>query len=212
VVQAFANDVPEGLLRGDFLDVAVVKNKLITVKIDSNATPIASVLTAGLDQITDIPPPAGLSKLPGAARVAVGENMFFDLNGNGQADVSESGVPLELFDLAVVSSGALTDGCPTSSVPCGELDVVDLSPLTLGHGGSVRVIARIPMPGPPSACRSIQQSSRVRRDPRTGARGRRPQPSPVRPEDGHHREGLADANNDGRDDRVLRIIARTTSC
>jgi len=210
VVQAFANDVPEGLLRGDFLDVAVVKNKLITVKIDSNATPIASVLTAGLDQITDIPPPAGLSKLPGAARVAVGENMFFDLNGNGQADVSESGVPLELFDLAVVSSGALTDGCPTSSVPCGELDVVDLSPLTLGHGGSVRVIARIPMPGPAFSMQVDPTKQLVYVE----IRGQGLAVVDLSHllfvlKTGTTEKGLADANNDGRDDRVLRIIART---
>jgi len=61
----------------------------------------------------------------------------------------------ELFDVAVVSSGPLTDGCPTAAVPCGRLYVVDVSSLTdlASFHHDLRVISQIPLPGRPSVSR-----------------------------------------------------------
>jgi hypothetical protein len=210
VVQAFATNVPEGLLRGDFLDVGVVKNKVIAVKTDSSSNPVVSMLTAGLGQITDIPPPVGLSKLPAVARVAVGENMFFDLNGNGTADVDATGVAVELFDLVVVSSGPLTVGCPTATVPCGEIYVADVSPLTLNHAGSPRIVARIPMPGPAFSMQVDPVAKLVYVEVRGVGLAIVDLSNLLIPlKSGTTAQGLGDLDNNGRDDRILRVIART---
>ncbi|MGE5245125.1 MAG: PKD domain-containing protein [Betaproteobacteria bacterium] len=211
------NRAPDGLVRGDYVDVAVLKNQVAAVGRDVQTnSPRLTMFTGQLGHLLDIPPPPppGLSALNGAARVAVAENVIFDIDGDGNVGAAEdqdqdsTKAVDELFDLALVSSGPRYSDCP-GAPPCGELYVVDLSSQTdLAHPGGVRILDTIPLPGSPFSV----QIDPVARRAYVEIRGKglavvdlsyllgilRGTPGPG---------GFVDANDDGLDDRVLSIIS-----
>ena len=153
-------------MRGDYLDVGVVKNSVVATGRDSANEFRLSMFTGQLGHIIDIPPPPppGLTALGGAARVGVGEDFVFDVDGDGNlgpaedADSDPTTARQELFDLAIVSSGPLSTGCPGDAPPCGELYIVDLSSKTnLAHANTLRILDVIPLPGMPFSVRSIRR-------------------------------------------------------
>ena len=153
-----ASRAPDGLMRGDYLDVGVVKNSVVATGRDSANEFRLSMFTGQLGHIIDIPPPPppGLTALGGAARVGVGEDFVFDVDGDGNlgpaedADSDPTTARQELFDLAIVSSGPLSTGCPGDAPPCGELYIVDLSSKTnLAHADPLWILDVIPLPGMP---------------------------------------------------------------
>jgi PKD repeat protein len=208
---------PDGLLRGDYLDVGVLKNRVVATGRDNTTNEFRlSLFTGQLGHLIDIPPPPppGLTALAGAARVGVGENFTFDVDGDGRLGTAEDadGDPTtalqELFDLAIVSSGPISTGCPGDAPPCGELYVVDLSHHTdLAHAGGPRILDVIPLPGSPFSVQ-VDSSARLAY---VEIRGRgvaivdlnyllailRGSSGPL---------GFTDRNGDGVDDRVLRIV------
>jgi PKD repeat protein len=145
---------PEGFVRGDFLDVAVLKNEVVAVEHSPASGQFSLALFSA--QLTNKRPVA----LPGpASRVAVLENVLIDVDQDGRvgsaenSDEDDGGTTLkatdELFDLAVVASGPLTDCPPNTASPCGALYVADMSALTtLDHQQDRGIISRIPLPGP----------------------------------------------------------------
>jgi RHS repeat-associated protein len=157
---------PDGLVLGDFLDVAVLQNSVVAIGVPGQFAGEAGFRLLvypsnliGPVTITD-------SLLPGAiARVGTAANLVFDVDhdGNlGQAEVDDNGTgsgspdPLyaqqELFDLAAVTSGSLSEGCPANVVPCGKLYLLDLSSLTdlrTWHAIPAHYVAsQITLPGP----------------------------------------------------------------
>lgn len=209
---------PDAVKYGDFTDIAIVRNRVLAV--GAAATSGAAgvrVFSAQLDDVAALPPPVppGLSRFEGAARVATAQDVVFDLDGDGNLGLAEDqdGDPLtglqEVFDLAVVASGPLTEGC-LGAVPCGELYVIDVSSLTALRPGVPAVLTRIPLPGPAFAVQidgpgavayveirgrglgivDLSHLQRILRGEATPA-------------------GAWDANVDGVDDRLLRIVART---
>jgi PKD repeat protein len=213
---ALPTRAPDGLYRGDYTDLAVLKNEVLAVGRNAAGTPLLSLFSGQLGHLIDMPPPAplGLTALNGAARVAAASDVVFDVDGDGNVGTAEDqdndstrGAD-ELFDLALVSSGPLYSGCPAAP-PCGELYVVDLSSQTdLQHSGSPHFIDTIPLPGSPFSVQ-IDPVARVAYVEIRGLglavvdlnyllpilRGQAVA------------NGLRDANRDGQDDRVLRIIS-----
>jgi PKD repeat protein len=212
---------PDALLRGDYLDVGVMKNKVVATGRDSSTNEFKlSMFTGQLGHLIDIPPPPppGLSALAGAARVGTAEDVVFDVDGDGRlgpaedADQDPTTALQELFDLAIVSSGPITAGCPNDAPPCGELYIVDLSSQTdLAHSGGPRILDVIPLPGSPFSVQ-VDPNARLAY---VEIRGRgvaivdlnyllgviRGSSGPL---------GFTDRNGDGVDDRVLRIVATGT--
>lgn len=207
---------PDGVSPGDFTDISVLKNRVVAVGVTPTSNqPRVSVLTAQLGLVVELPPPtpAGLSGFAGAARLGTFENAVFDLDNDGrvgvdeQEDHDEVKGSDELFDLALVSSGPLSDGCGAVT-PCGELYVLDLSAHTdLAHAGGPRILDRIPLAGAPFSI-AIDGPERLAY---VELRGRgiatvdlgfllkilRGEPAG---------NGLIDANHDGQDDRVVSIF------
>lgn len=155
----------DGLYRGGFFDVAMLKNGLAAVEETPTGRGRFRLFTASLLLVDEV-------NLLQAFRVATVENLVFDLdgdgnlgtaehfdddNGDGKVDERDSIGASELFDLAVVASGGRTLGEPMG----GDLYVVDVSHLTdLAHPEAFsdpkspdnpRIIAQIPMPGAPFA-------------------------------------------------------------
>ena len=207
---------PDGVSPGDFTDLSVLKNRVVTVGVNPiSQQPRVDVLTAQLGLVTELPPPVpgGLNGFAGAARLATFEDAPFDLDNDGHIGLEEENDrdevqgSDELFDLALVASGQLTDGCAVVT-PCGELYVIDLSAHTnLAHAGGARVLDRIPLGGAPFSI-AIDATERLAY---VELRGRgiatvdlgfllkvlRGDPSG---------NGLIDANHDGQDDRVVSIF------
>lgn len=211
-----ASRAPDGLVRGDYVDVAVLKNKLMAVGRDvSTNEPRLTMFTGQLGHLLDIPPPPppGLTGLNGAARVAAAENMVFDVDGDGRvgADEDADGDPTsgrdELFDIAIVSSGSYYSGCP-GAPPCGDLYIVDVSSQTdLAHAGAPRILDVITLPGAPFSL----QIDALARLAYVEVRGRGLAVVDLSYLIGILRgtaepHGFRDSNVDGLDDRVLRII------
>ena len=149
--EAEPNRGPNGVQRGEFLDVAAIRNRVFAIEMNSAAATMS--LAAFSPQLTDKQTIA----LPGAAaRLSALESFIVDVDGDGNLGTAEEtdGDPLvaaqEIFDLAIVASGPLTSGCPAGVNPCGELYVLDVAGLTVpGHGAEPRVVSRIPVPGQP---------------------------------------------------------------
>ncbi len=157
---------PDGLVLGDFLDVAVLKNTVIAIGVPGQFAGESGFRLLVYPPNLVGPATIADSELPGAiARVGAAANMIFDVDhdGNlGQAEVGDNGTgsgspdPLsaeqELFDIAAVTSGALSDGCPTGVVPCGRLYLLDLSSQTdlqTWHSIPAHYVAsQITLPGP----------------------------------------------------------------
>ncbi len=216
-----ASRAPDALQRGDYLDVGVLKNKVVATGRDDGTNEFRlSMFTGQLGHLIDIPPPPppGLSALAGAARVGAAEDMVFDVDGDGRlgpaedADNDPTTALQELFDVAVVSSGPISAGCPGDAPPCGELYVVDLSSQTdLAHAGGPRILDVIPLPGSPFSVQ-VDPAARLAY---VEIRGRgvaivdlnylvgviRGSSGPL---------GFTDRNGDGVDDRVLRIVPTGT--
>ena len=211
------NRAPDAVVIGDFLDVAVLKNRVVAVeRVDKPGTPTTfqlRVLTAELAGVTTV-------ALPGPAfRLATGANFVYDIDRDGNVGEAEDNDndPLkatdELFDLAVVASGALTDGagCTPQNIPCGELYVVDLTPLTdLAHAGDPRVVARIPLPGEADSVQLDVEAKRAYVELRGRGLAIVDLSGLLDPlADQTTTTGLHDLNNDGRDDRVLGLTPKT---
>ena len=202
---------PDGLVRGDFLDVAVLKNLVLAIEQPQPGVFDLSFFTAQLSRDDRVALPVS------AARVAVLENFVVDVDRDGNLGTAEDqdGDPTtardELFDLALVGSGPETDGCMGTS-PCGELLVVDVSHFTdLQHpqAPNLGIIARIPLPGPAFSIQvdalaklafvevrgkglAIVDLSSLTAAIQSGT----PAPS------------FVDNNQDGVDDRVLKIVPK----
>jgi PKD repeat protein len=210
---------PDKVEYGDFLDVAVLRNRVVAIGPTLvGGEPGLRVFSAELNETAFLPPPvpAGLVRFPGLARLATAESVVIDVDGDGNlgsgedADDDPATALQEVFDLAVLSSGPISEGC-IGPAPCGELYVVDLSSTTaLLHQGPPDILARIPLPGPAFSVQ-IDGASGVAY---VEVRGRglvvvdlthlqRVLHGEAVPPD------LWDANNDGADDRILRVIART---
>jgi len=202
---------PDGLVQGDFLDVAVVKSQVAAI--EQHAATGEFTLDLFSAQLTNRLPIG----LPGpAARVAVLENLVVDIDGDGNLGTAEDDdnddttAREELFDLALVSSGPLSNCPPASPSPCGEIAVVDLSALTdLHHQVDRAVIERIPLPGPVFSIQidpdahlayaevrgrglAVIDLSHLTRAIAAGASS----------------TSIQDANNDGIDDRVLAVVPK----
>ena len=201
---------PDGFVRGDFLDVAVVKNQVAAIELDAvSGTFKLDLFSAQLTDKRSI-------VLPGpAARVAIFENMLVDVDRDGRVGSAEDndgndGISSrdELFDLALVSSGPLSS-CPANTPsPCGEIDVIDLSALTdLSHASGRGVITRIPMPGPAFSIKVDQDAAVAYVEVRGAGLVILDLTNIVKAiQDGVSPEGLRDTNGDGIDDRVLDVI------
>ncbi|MBW7885297.1 MAG: Ig-like domain-containing protein, partial [Caldilineaceae bacterium] len=143
----------DGLYRGDFYDLSVVKNLVVAGENPSSGSPKMRVFDVSLVPLEEVP-------VPRAFRVATGENFIVDLDNDGNLGAGEDNDNDtitgrdELFDLAFVTSGgrATTWGR-------GDLYVLDLSKRTdLQHPEPLRdadnlsedprIISRIPLPGP----------------------------------------------------------------
>ena len=206
---------PDGLVRGDFLDVAVLKNKIASIELDPGTGEFSLALFSA--QLTDketvplFPDPA--------ARLAVLENFLVDVDRDGRVGTAEDndqdeGTPItaldELFDLAIVGSGPLTEDCGDTT-PCGMVEAVDLSQRTdLAHASDAGVIARIPLPGPVFSIQVDRQAELAYAEVRGKGLAIIDLGS-LRPaiQTGIPADGLQDANQDGLDDRVLAIIPKT---
>ncbi|HXH06727.1 MAG TPA: PKD domain-containing protein, partial [Vicinamibacterales bacterium] len=203
---------PDGLVRGNFLDLTVLKNRLLALeRHEASGSTTLAMFGADLSRMPQV-------TLPGpAARITAVENLVFDIDGDGNLGTAENddgdGTRAidEIFDLAVVSSGPLDQGAACAQrVPCGELYVVDLSPLTsLEHAGVAAVVARIPIQGPAFGVQ-IDPNSRTAYVEIRGRGlgivdlgflldvfGRQAQAT-----------GLIDTDGNGVDDRVLRIVQK----
>ena len=210
---------PDKVEYGDFTDVAVLRNRVVAIGPTLvGGEPGLRVFSAELNQTGVLPPPVpgGLVRFPGLARLGTVESVVIDVDGDGNLGTGEDedddpGTALqEVFDLAVLSSGPISDGC-IGPAPCGELYVIDLSSETsLQHPGAPAVLARIPLPGPAFSVQ-IDGASGIAY---VEVRGR----GLVVVDLTHlqrvlHGDAvpphLWDANNDGVDDRMLRVIART---
>jgi RHS repeat-associated protein len=154
---------PDALARGEFLDLALLRTQLLAVEVDpASGQSFLDVFSPQLARVATLP-------LPGpAARVAAFEGLVADQDGDGRvlAEEEDDGdavsASAEIFDLAIVSSGAVSGvsecQAPVSGelppgvevpVPCGRLYVLDLSPYTaLAHPGQASLLAEIPMPAP----------------------------------------------------------------
>ncbi|HWQ00461.1 MAG TPA: Ig-like domain-containing protein [Vicinamibacterales bacterium] len=210
-----ASDGPDGLVRGNFLDLAVLKNRLLALERDEvSGSTTLSMFGADLSRMSQV-------TLPGpAARLTAVENFVLDIDRDGNLGAAENDdddrtlAINEIFDLAVVSSGPLDQGAACAqTVPCGELYVVDLSPLTsLEHAGVAAVVARIPIQGPAFGVQIDPHSRTAYVEIRGrglgivdlgflidvfGVFGRQAPAS-----------GLIDADGNGVDDRVLRIVRK----
>ncbi|MBX2997110.1 MAG: Ig-like domain-containing protein [Caldilineaceae bacterium] len=82
----------DGLFRGSFTDIGLVKNTLVAAEEPSNGNPRLRIFNANMVSLQEI-------YLPRAFRVATGKNLFFDVNGDGNVGAAE------IFDLAVVAGG-----------------------------------------------------------------------------------------------------------
>lgn len=147
---------PDGLYRGDYFDVAIMKNGLLAVESPTSGAERLRVFSASLFPLDTV-------NLPRAFRVAAAENLVFDWDGDGNTGLAEDTddddndgdvddddhkATDEIFDLALVSG---------SGAGGGEIYVVDVSHLTdLEHdqpltdptnSTNVRIVSRIPMPG-----------------------------------------------------------------
>ena len=207
-----ANNGPDGILRGDFLDLAVLKNRVVAVERNPAGDFALSVFAADLSRTLQVP-------LPGlASRVATVENMVFDIDGDGNLGLAEDEDtdPLaakdEIFDFAIVSSGPLSEGQGCAlSVPCGELYVIDLSAATnLAHGGAATVIARIPLQGPAFGVQVDTAGKTAYVEIRGHGLGIVDLGFLLGVLNGStHVAGLIDQDANGLDDRVLRIVAKS---
>src|SRR5581483_1209358 len=107
VIAAFdasSTHAPNAVLKSDiegvdFLDVGVVKNRVVAIEQDrQTGSSQLGVFTAELKDVKTVPLPVA------AARVGSVENFVLDLNGDGAITRDE------LFDVAIVSSGQLASG------------------------------------------------------------------------------------------------------
>lgn len=207
---------PDGVLRGDFTDLAVLKHRVLAVGPDAvSGEARLHLLSAQLARLRELPPPAppGLSHLAGAARVGAAANVVYDVDGDGRVgtpedeDEDERPAVDELFDLAIVSSGPLTEGCARVT-PCGELYVLNVSEWTLLKPNEpVEVLERIPTPGAPFSIQ-IDPLARLAYVELRGAG--------IATIDLNHllsvfsdipaTQGLLDTNDDGIDDRIVSIL------
>jgi hypothetical protein len=207
------NRAPDGLMRGDYFDVAVLKNRVLATGQNAASNEFRLTMFNGqLGHLIDLPPPPppGLAGFNGAARLGVAESVAFDVDGDGHigtAAAHDNNPAVELFDLAVVSSGPRYANC-AGSPPCGELYIVDLSANTdLGHTSGPRVLDYIPLPGAPFSV----QLDPVARLAYVEIRGRGLAVVDLTYlinvlRGGAAAPGLIDRNGDGVDDRVLRIV------
>lgn len=215
---ASTNFAPDAVQYGDFTDIAVVRNRVLAV--GANAVSGAAGIRVFSAQLADagaIPPPlpAGLARFQGAARIGTAQNVIFDVDGDGNLGLAEdqdndaTTALQEIFDLAVVASGPLTDGC-LGAVPCGELYVLDVSSVTSLRPGAPAVLSRIPLPGPAFAVQVDGRNRVIYVEIRGQGLAivdlshlqRTLQGIAVPP-------GAWDANADGLDDRLLRVFRRT---
>ncbi len=144
----------DGLFRGSFTGIGLVKNILAAAEEPNSANPRLRILNANMVSLQEI-------FLPRAFRVAVGNSLIFDVdqdgnvghaedidddNGDNRADASDRSSIDETFDLAVVAGGGQR-----------ALYVIDLShqtaldhnaPLTASDVQSVdqRAVSIIPLP------------------------------------------------------------------
>ena len=159
--------------------------------------------------------------LPGpAARLDTVQNLVVDVDRDGrlgaaeETDQDQQGqirARDELFDLAFVTSGPLSEGAGCAvSIPCGELLVVDLSSVTdLAHPGSPSLLARIPLNG---AAFSVEVDP-VQRVAYVEVRGHGLAVVDIGSlieaiQSGTPALGLIDADGDNRDDRILRVVPK----
>jgi hypothetical protein len=143
----------DGLMRGDFFDVAVIDNLVVAPEMPGSGISKLRVFGASLLQAEEIPIPRGF-------RLAGLEGFVVDLDSDGNLGAGEDGDndllegKDEIFDLAVVASG----GRQTTNGR-GELYVIDLSKQSsVRHAAPLeendnladyhlRIISRIPLPG-----------------------------------------------------------------
>jgi len=205
-----SNVAPDALVRGDFLDVAVLKNRVLAVEHDpASASFSLALFTAELGRFKQVKLPAS------AARVAGLENLLVDIDDDGLVgaaednDDDELSAVGEIFDLGLVTSGSLTEGCQLTS-PCGELLVVDLSPHTnVAHLEDLGIVSRIPLPGPAFSLQVDAEALTAYVEVRghglavvdlshiKDAIAKRPSLA------------LIDVNEDGRDDRLLAMVPKS---
>ncbi len=221
VVRAFDNVMdpdgdrgPHAFIQGDFLDVGVLKNRVVAV---------------------EAPGPGGISALKvfstelllvrvvvlaeTATRLALVSNLVVDVDRDGNLGLAEDddldpgGVIEardELFDLAFVTSALSTPDACGASTECGALSVIDLSSLTdLPHPGPPVLIGRVPLPGPAFSL-AIDPG---RLTAYVEVRGHGVALVDLkfivdRLSGGVEATTLVDANHDGHDDRVLRIFPK----
>lgn len=142
----------DGLYRGAFFDVAVLKNSVVAAEEPAGSSPRLRLFSASLVAGEDIP-------LPRAFRNTAGADFSFDIDRDGNRGLGEDqdddplrGVD-EIFDLALVASGGrvTADGR-------GELYVIDVTPQHIPEhtqpllssdpaATHPRIISRIPLPG-----------------------------------------------------------------
>jgi RHS repeat-associated protein len=143
----------DGLMRGDFFDVAVIDNLVVAPEMPGSGISKLRVFGASLLQAEEIPIPRGF-------RLAGLEGFVVDLDSDGNLGAGEDGDndllegKDEIFDLAVVASG----GRQTTNGR-GELYVIDLSKQSsVRHAAPLeendnladyhpRIVSRIPLPG-----------------------------------------------------------------
>ena len=144
-----------------------------------------------LNEFFEFPPPG---RSP--TRLGVAENFF-------------SGT--QRFDLVFISDGGSLGGCPPSMTPCGRISTIDLSSLTgLAPEGTPHIVGEVPLPGPVFSLQILPSAKLAFAE----VRGQGLAIVDLSHLDGVLLSGnvapsLVDANQDGRDDRLLKIVPKT---
>jgi pimeloyl-ACP methyl ester carboxylesterase len=209
---------PHAFFSGDFIDVGVLKNRVVTLEPPGpggiSSLHVFSPELLPLQEVVLGDPATRLELVP---------NIVVDIDADGNLGVREDedediGVDIkardELFDLGFVSSALPAEDCP-GNVVCGALTVVDLSALTdLLHAGPPQVVARIPLAG--QAFSLDVDAGRLMAYVEIRGHGLgvidlgflRDALSNTAVETGIDYTGLLDADHDGVDDRILRVFPK----
>ena len=149
------NRAPDGLMRGDYFDVAVLKNRVLATGQNAASNEFRLTMFNGqLGHLMICPHhrrralPASTAQ-PGSVSPRASPSTLTATATSERPPPTTTTLPSSCSSLAVVSSGPRYANC-AGSPPCGELYVVNLSANTdLGHTGGPRVLDYIPLPGAP---------------------------------------------------------------